>query len=62
MIMSKFLKAILLIITVIATTNVNAQTDTSQNLNKRQQAIISIAAVTARGDLQKLKPKLNAGL
>ena len=62
MIMSKFLKAILLIMALIGTTNVNAQTDTAQNLNKRQQAIISIAAVTAKGDLQKLKPELNAGL
>ena len=60
--MSKFLKAILLIMALIGTTNVNAQTDTAQNLNKRQQAIISIAAVTAKGDLQKLKPELNAGL
>lgn len=41
---------------------VNAQADTIQNLSAKQQAIVRIAAVTAKGDLQKLKIELNSGL
>ncbi len=40
----------------------NAQNDERQNLNKKQQAMIKIAAVTAKGDLEKLKTELNSGL
>ena len=36
--------------------------ETSITLTKKQQSIISIAGLTANGDLQQLKPALNAGL
>jgi len=52
----------ILIMMVFASATGNAQTDERQNLNKKQQAIIKIAAVTAKGDLEKLKPELNLGL
>jgi len=48
--------------TLIVATAVNAQTDTSQNLSAKQQAIVRISAVTGKGDLLKLKTELNAGL
>lgn len=48
--------------TVIVVTTVNAQSDTAQYLSKRQHAIISIAAVTGKGELLKLKTALNTGL
>lgn len=60
--MNKLLKLILLVMTVIVTSSVNAQVDTDQNLNIKQQAIVSISAVTAKGDLSKLKGELNKGL
>ena len=44
----------------MVTNTVNAQID--QNLNAKQQAVVSIAAVTGKGDLSKLKTELNAGL
>ncbi|OXB03670.1 carboxymuconolactone decarboxylase family protein [Flavobacterium pectinovorum] len=50
----------ILIMTVIIAVTGNAQTD--EKLNKKQQAIIKIAAVTAKGDLVKLKTELNSGL
>lgn len=37
-------------------------TSTSQQLSVRQQSIIQIAALTAKGDFQALKPSLNKGL
>jgi 4-carboxymuconolactone decarboxylase len=52
----------ILIMMVFVSATGNAQTDERQNLNKKQQAIIKIAAVTAKGDLEKLKPELNSGL
>jgi len=39
-----------------------AQTASIQNLDNKQKAIIKIAAITAKGDLSKLKEELNAGL
>ena len=48
--------------TMIVATAANAQTDSSQNLSVKQQAIVRIAAVTGKGDLSKLKTELNAGL
>lgn len=56
------MKSILFIMTLIVATAVNAQTDTSQNLSAKQQAIVRISAVTGKGDLLKLKTELNAGL
>lgn len=60
--MNKLLKSVLFVIPVMVTISVNAQTDTAQNLSVRQQAIIRISAVTGKGDLEKLKTELNAGL
>lgn len=44
--------------------HLNAQNEmsTSQQLTVKQQSIIQIAAYTAKGDLQALKPALNKGL
>ncbi|MDR1935235.1 MAG: carboxymuconolactone decarboxylase family protein [Candidatus Accumulibacter sp.] len=39
-----------------------AQTMNKQSLNARQQAIVPIAAFTAKGDLERLKTALNEGL
>ncbi|MEN2399410.1 carboxymuconolactone decarboxylase family protein [Flavobacterium sp. MC2016-06] len=50
----------ILIMIVFASAVGNAQTD--QNLSTKQQAIIKIASVTAKGDLVKLKTELNFGL
>ncbi|VXB90974.1 Carboxymuconolactone decarboxylase [Flavobacterium sp. 9R] len=55
-------KLIMLVIIIANVSTVNAQTEAVQNLNKKQQAIIRIAAVTAKGDLEKLKIELNSGL
>jgi 4-carboxymuconolactone decarboxylase len=60
--MKTFLKEILYVTIVIVAVNVNAQSGAVQNLSNKEQAIISIAAVTAKGDLEKLKTELNAGL
>lgn len=62
MTIEKKIKSILFIMTVILATTVNAQTVDDQNLSAKQQAIVSIAAVTAKGDLLKLKTELHAGL
>ncbi len=53
-----------LIIPSIFLGNVFAQNpaEYTKALTKKQQAIIPIAAFTAQGDLQQLKPALNAGL
>ena len=40
----------------------NAQNNTSESLDAKQQSIVSIAALTAKGDLSKLKEALNEGL
>lgn len=50
------------IMAVILTLTMSAQTVKAQNLSKKQQSIVSIAAVTATGDLEKLKVELNTGL
>ena len=39
-----------------------AQTMKNEGLNAKQQSIVTIAAFTANGDLQKLKTALNEGL
>lgn len=62
MIMNKLFKPILFIMTMIVATGVNAQTESSQNLNIKQQALVRISAVTGKGELSKLKTELNAGL
>lgn len=42
--------------------NANNEMSTSQQLTEKQQSIISIAALTAKGDLPALKPALSQGL
>lgn len=44
------------------TANTQQQAATENTLNPKQQSIVSIAALTAKGDLESLKPALNAGL
>lgn len=50
------------IITLTVTTTTIAQTGNDENLSTKQQALIGIAAITAKGDLAKLKNELNVGL
>lgn len=55
----------LLFIAIIGTAgNVNAQQEltTENTLSPKEQSIISIAALTTKGDLAKLKTELNTGL
>lgn len=56
--MDKLMKSVLFIITLIAVTTASAQTV----LSTEHQSIIGIAALTAKGDLPKLKVELNKGL
>lgn len=53
-----------LIIAFCITVNLQAQNikEPGKLLTVKQQSIISIAALTAKGDLEQLKPSLNAGL
>ncbi len=59
---SELLKSILFVMAVIVSTSANAQTNAEQNLDSKQQAIVRISALTGKGDLEKLKTELNAGL
>ena len=47
---------------VVFTNIVNAQTNTDQSLTAQQEAIVRIAALTGKGDLENLKTELDAGL
>ncbi len=64
----KKLKIVTVIVWVMALTlfsdNLNAQNNPTENvaLSPREQSIIGIAALTAKGDLLKLKTELYAGL
>lgn len=60
--MKALLKFLLFTMTVIIATTMEAQKNTVLNLNNKQQAITRIAALTAKGDLSRLKEELNAGL
>lgn len=60
--MEKKIKSIVLVMTVILTVTVNAQTTADKALDSKQQAIIRIAALTGKGDLEKLNTELNGGL
>lgn len=55
---------ILIISSLIGTSRLNAQNRPNQPaaLSAKQQHIVSIAALTAKGDLPKLQPALTAGL
>lgn len=52
----------LFIITLVVATAANAQTNSSQDLSAKQQALVRISAVAGKGDLPKLKTELSAGL
>lgn len=52
----------ILIMMVFASATADAQTNQIKKLSKEQIAIIKIGAVTAQGDLVKLKTELNSGL
>ncbi len=58
----KFL--IISVLTCYEVFHINAQTEimSDSSLTEQQQNIISIAALTARGEVQSLKPALNRGL
>jgi len=54
---------ILLIAMLVMAGNLNAGQPAAENpLSPQQQSLIAIAALTAKGDLDKLKPALNTGL
>ncbi|PYS99861.1 MAG: carboxymuconolactone decarboxylase [Acidobacteria bacterium] len=55
---------VLLLLLTGFTTNMNAQTNTEkeQALDARQRGIVSVAALTATGDLEKLRSALHGGL
>ena len=58
----KIFLALALFISCFTTLNAQQAMNTNQALDSRQQSIIRIAAVTAKGDLPKLKAELNKGL
>lgn len=60
--MNKLIKSILIIMAIVVSNSTNAQTNEDQNLDSKQEAIIRIAALTGKGDLDKLKTELNTGL
>lgn len=58
----KFFLSLALFISCLTTLNAQQAMNTNQALDSKHQSIISIAAVTAKGDLPKLKTELNTGL
>src|SRR3954465_1410861 len=58
------IKRYLLTILTLSINTMNAQNNitANQSLNAQQQSIVSIAALTAVGDLEHLKTQLNTGL
>jgi alkylhydroperoxidase/carboxymuconolactone decarboxylase family protein YurZ len=62
--MSKIMQWLLLILLTLKMNAMNAQNNihVNQSLNPQQESIVSIAALTAVGDLANLKNGLNAGL
>ncbi|NNV54243.1 carboxymuconolactone decarboxylase [Panacibacter sp. KCS-6] len=61
---TNFLKLSLLILLILNTNSMNAQNNINEShpLNVQQQCIVSIAALTAVGDIPHLKTQLNQGL
>ena len=61
---NKKMMTALLVMAIAVVSNVSAQqnTDMEKQLSPKQLSMISIAAVTAKGDLIKLKPVLNSAL
>lgn len=62
--MRKIIKSLLLLLLTLSIYTMNAQNNIkpNQSLNAQQQNIVSIAALTAVGDLEHLKTELNTGL
>lgn len=60
--MKTLVKLVLFLMIVIVAAHANAQADPVQDLSIKQQALVRITAVTAKGDLEKLKTELNKGL
>lgn len=60
--MRKTIKIILLMLAIFSLASTEAKTVKSRDLNRQQQAIIRIAALTGNGDLITLKSALNTGL
>ena len=56
------LLAVLFVLMLTIVTTLEAQTMKNKDLNAKQEKIVTIAAFTASGDLQKLKTALNEGL
>lgn len=52
----------ILLLIVLVSIKGNSQSNQDQTLSRQQQAIVKIGAVTAKGDLVKLKTELNSGL
>lgn len=52
----------LLMISMLFSSIVDAQTKAEEHLNDQKQSIVSISALTGKGELQKLKSALNNGL
>lgn len=52
----------LVLMTVVFTAAVSAQTKDKQSLDSKGQAIVRISGLTGKGELLKLKDQLNAGL
>ena len=64
MIENKIFRWLLLVASITTSTAINAQdtANTEQMLSVQQQSIIGIAALTVKGDLEKLNTELNTGL
>src|SRR5436305_7811373 len=62
--MSRIIRSLLLLLLTLSMNTMNAQNNIIANepLNAQQQSIVSIAALTAVGDLEHLKTQLNSGL
>ena len=59
---TKFLALMLAMMVIIAAISEAQHMDKNQSLSAKQQGIITIAAFTANGNLERLKPALNEGL
>ena len=60
----KIIKTLLLLLLTLNMNTMNAQSNikVNQSLNPQQQSIVSIAALTAVGNIEQLKTQLNTGL
>jgi alkylhydroperoxidase/carboxymuconolactone decarboxylase family protein YurZ len=56
------IKTALIAFFLVLTTTIQGQSIVEKNLDKKQRSIISIAALTGKGDLENLQTYLNAGL